>query len=181
VKERKDRVDDAMHATRAAVEEGVLPGGGVALLRAIAALKHLIKATICGRNIVITIVTQRLRSRNGSSAVMSKRSSMRITESASYQTSPVTQRLVVNNRITRSHGSPAASACSRCALVSRFAIRALQAKIRGRNTTGQLVENRSANNSMLPSLGCFKLGIVDFSAQIRNNYIVDSTSQRIEI
>ena len=35
VKERKDRVDDAMHATRAAVEEGVVPGGGVALLRAI--------------------------------------------------------------------------------------------------------------------------------------------------
>ena len=39
VKERKDRVDDAMHATRAAVEEGVLPGGGVALFRAVAALK----------------------------------------------------------------------------------------------------------------------------------------------
>jgi len=39
VKERKDRVDDAMHATRAAVEEGILPGGGVALLRAIGALK----------------------------------------------------------------------------------------------------------------------------------------------
>ncbi|WP_037437769.1 chaperonin GroEL [Sinorhizobium fredii] len=38
VKERKDRVDDAMHATRAAVEEGVLPGGGVALLRAVKAL-----------------------------------------------------------------------------------------------------------------------------------------------
>ena len=34
VKERKDRVNDAMHATRAAVEEGILPGGGVALLRA---------------------------------------------------------------------------------------------------------------------------------------------------
>jgi chaperonin GroEL len=34
VKERKDRVDDAMHATKAAVEEGILPGGGVALLRA---------------------------------------------------------------------------------------------------------------------------------------------------
>ena len=33
VKERKDRVDDALHATRAAVEEGILPGGGVALLR----------------------------------------------------------------------------------------------------------------------------------------------------
>ena len=35
VKERKDRVDDALHATRAAVEEGILPGGGVALLRAL--------------------------------------------------------------------------------------------------------------------------------------------------
>jgi chaperonin GroEL len=41
VKERKDRVDDAMHATRAAVEEGILPGGGVALLRATAALKKV--------------------------------------------------------------------------------------------------------------------------------------------
>ncbi len=35
VKEKKDRVDDAMHATKAAVEEGILPGGGVALLRAV--------------------------------------------------------------------------------------------------------------------------------------------------
>jgi chaperonin GroEL len=41
VKERKDRVDDAMHATRAAVEEGLLPGGGVALLRATEALKRV--------------------------------------------------------------------------------------------------------------------------------------------
>jgi chaperonin GroEL len=41
VKERKDRVDDAMHATRAAVEEGILPGGGVALLRAARALEKL--------------------------------------------------------------------------------------------------------------------------------------------
>jgi chaperonin GroEL len=41
VKERKDRVDDAMHATRAAVEEGILPGGGVALLRATEALKKV--------------------------------------------------------------------------------------------------------------------------------------------
>ncbi len=41
VKERKDRVDDAMHATRAAVEEGILPGGGVALLRAGEALKRI--------------------------------------------------------------------------------------------------------------------------------------------
>ena len=41
VKEKKDRVDDAMHATRAAVEEGVLPGGGVALLRAVKALSRV--------------------------------------------------------------------------------------------------------------------------------------------
>jgi chaperonin GroEL len=41
VKERKDRVDDAMHATRAAVEEGILPGGGVALLRASEVLKRV--------------------------------------------------------------------------------------------------------------------------------------------
>src|SRR5687767_10793411 len=41
VKERKDRVDDAMNATRAAVEEGILPGGGVALLRAAESLKKV--------------------------------------------------------------------------------------------------------------------------------------------
>jgi chaperonin GroEL len=41
VKERKDRVDDAMHATRAAVEEGIVPGGGVALLYAVKALAQL--------------------------------------------------------------------------------------------------------------------------------------------
>jgi chaperonin GroEL len=41
VKERKDRVDDAVHATRAAVEEGVVPGGGVALLYGIKALTRL--------------------------------------------------------------------------------------------------------------------------------------------
>ena len=44
VKERKDRVDDAMHATKAAVEEGILPGGGTALLRAIKALDGLAPA-----------------------------------------------------------------------------------------------------------------------------------------
>jgi chaperonin GroEL len=42
VKEKKDRVDDAMHATRAAVEEGILPGGGVALLRAAKALDNVV-------------------------------------------------------------------------------------------------------------------------------------------
>ena len=41
VKERKDRVDDALHATRAAVEEGIVPGGGVALLRALKSLDAL--------------------------------------------------------------------------------------------------------------------------------------------
>ena len=41
VKERKDRVDDAMHATRAAVEEGIVAGGGVALVKAIAGLNNV--------------------------------------------------------------------------------------------------------------------------------------------
>ena len=41
VKEKKDRVDDALHATRAAVEEGILPGGGIPLLRALKALDGL--------------------------------------------------------------------------------------------------------------------------------------------
>jgi len=41
MKEKKDRVDDALHATRAAIEEGIVPGGGVALVRCIAALADL--------------------------------------------------------------------------------------------------------------------------------------------
>jgi chaperonin GroEL len=41
MKEKKDRVDDALHATRAAVEEGIVPGGGVALLRAMQGIKGL--------------------------------------------------------------------------------------------------------------------------------------------
>ena len=41
MKEKKDRVDDALHATRAAVEEGIVPGGGVALVRAMSALENL--------------------------------------------------------------------------------------------------------------------------------------------
>ena len=41
MKEKKDRVDDALHATRAAIEEGTVPGGGVAYLRAIPALEGL--------------------------------------------------------------------------------------------------------------------------------------------
>ena len=42
MKEKKDRVDDALHATRAAVEEGIVPGGGVAYIRAIAAIDNLV-------------------------------------------------------------------------------------------------------------------------------------------
>jgi chaperonin GroEL len=41
MKEKKDRVDDALHATRAAIEEGIVPGGGVAYIRAIASLEGL--------------------------------------------------------------------------------------------------------------------------------------------
>ncbi len=41
MKEKKDRIDDALHATRAAVEEGVVPGGGVALVRVIGAIENL--------------------------------------------------------------------------------------------------------------------------------------------
>jgi chaperonin GroEL len=59
VKERKDRVDDAMHATRAAVEEGILPGGGVALLRSIKALGRL-KADNDDQKIGIDIVRKAL-------------------------------------------------------------------------------------------------------------------------
>jgi chaperonin GroEL len=47
VKEKKDRVDDALHATRAAVEEGIVPGGGVALLRA---SKSLAKLEVTGHD-----------------------------------------------------------------------------------------------------------------------------------
>jgi chaperonin GroEL len=41
MKEKKDRVDDALHATRAAVEEGIVPGGGVAYIRAIESIENL--------------------------------------------------------------------------------------------------------------------------------------------
>lgn len=46
MKEKKDRVEDAMHATRAAVEEGIVPGGGVALLRCIPVLKEFSKTIL---------------------------------------------------------------------------------------------------------------------------------------
>ncbi|QDF96515.1 chaperonin GroEL [Azoarcus sp. DD4] len=64
MKERRARVEDALHATRAAVAEGVLPGGGVALLRARAALGSLHGANHdedCGIQIVLRAVEEPLR------------------------------------------------------------------------------------------------------------------------
>src|SRR5262244_1228434 len=60
VKERKDRVDDALHSTRAAVEEGVVPGGGVALLRAAQAIT--VKGENEDQNAGINIVKRALQS-----------------------------------------------------------------------------------------------------------------------
>ncbi|KWO59149.1 molecular chaperone GroEL [Burkholderia ubonensis] len=64
MKERKARVEDALHATRAAVEEGIVPGGGVALLRARAALKTLRGANAdqdAGIRIVLRALEEPLR------------------------------------------------------------------------------------------------------------------------
>jgi len=60
VKERKDRVEDALHATRAAVEEGIVPGGGVALLRAGKALEA-IDGGNADQNVGIAIVRRALQ------------------------------------------------------------------------------------------------------------------------
>jgi chaperonin GroEL len=60
VKERKDRVDDALHATRAAVEEGIVPGGGVALLRALKTLDSL-KSANDDQKVGINIVRRALQ------------------------------------------------------------------------------------------------------------------------
>jgi len=60
VKERKDRVDDAMHATKAAVEEGILPGGGMGLLYAIRALDGL-KGANSDQQVGIEIVRKALQ------------------------------------------------------------------------------------------------------------------------
>jgi chaperonin GroEL len=63
MKEKKARVEDALHATRAAVEEGIVPGGGVALLRAIPALQELtlIGEQLHGVNIVRRAIEEPLR------------------------------------------------------------------------------------------------------------------------
>ena len=60
VKERKDRVDDAMHATRAAVQEGIVPGGGVALVKAISVLDGL-KADNGDQEVGINIVRRAMQ------------------------------------------------------------------------------------------------------------------------
>ena len=64
MKEKKDRVDDALHATRAAVEEGIVPGGGVALVRSIEKLKKLSTDSLdetTGVNIIARAIEAPLR------------------------------------------------------------------------------------------------------------------------
>ncbi len=60
MKEKKDRVDDALHATRAAVEEGIVPGGGVAYIRAIDALDAKVRGQIADEQTGMAIVRRAL-------------------------------------------------------------------------------------------------------------------------
>ena len=60
MKEKKDRVDDALHATRAAVEEGIVAGGGVAFIRAIASLEPKVKGQIADEQTGMAIVRRAL-------------------------------------------------------------------------------------------------------------------------
>ena len=60
MKEKKDRVDDALHATRAAVEEGIVPGGGVAYIRAIEVLEGKIKGQIADEQTGMAIIRRAL-------------------------------------------------------------------------------------------------------------------------
>ncbi len=60
MKEKKDRVDDALHATRAAVEEGIVPGGGIAYIRAIAALEEKMRGNNADENTGVQIVKRAL-------------------------------------------------------------------------------------------------------------------------
>jgi chaperonin GroEL len=60
MKEKKDRVDDALHATRAAVEEGIVPGGGVAYIRAIDALEAKVRGQIADEQTGMAIVRRAL-------------------------------------------------------------------------------------------------------------------------
>jgi len=56
VKEKKDRVDDAQHATKAAVEEGILPGGGMAFIRAQKSIDKLLETLIADEKIGANII-----------------------------------------------------------------------------------------------------------------------------
>ncbi len=60
MKEKKARVEDALHATRAAVEEGIVPGGGVAYLRCLAALERLLKEIDSEERVGVAIVKRAL-------------------------------------------------------------------------------------------------------------------------
>jgi chaperonin GroEL len=60
MKEKKDRVDDALHATRAAVEEGIVPGGGVAFIRAIDALEGKVRGQMEDEQTGMAIVRRAL-------------------------------------------------------------------------------------------------------------------------
>ncbi len=60
MKEKKDRVDDALHATRAAVEEGIVPGGGVAYIRAVESLEAKVKGQIADEQTGMAIVRRAL-------------------------------------------------------------------------------------------------------------------------
>ena len=60
MKEKKDRVDDALHATRAAVEEGIVPGGGVAYIRAVESLEAKVKGQIADEQTGVQIVRRAL-------------------------------------------------------------------------------------------------------------------------
>lgn len=60
MKEKKDRVDDALHATRAAIEEGILPGGGVALIRCIPGLEKLAEKLSGDEKIGVEIIIKAL-------------------------------------------------------------------------------------------------------------------------
>jgi chaperonin GroEL len=60
MKEKKARVEDAMHATRAAVEEGIVPGGGVALVRCASAVEALVKTLEGDEKIGATIIRRAL-------------------------------------------------------------------------------------------------------------------------
>jgi chaperonin GroEL len=60
MKEKKDRVDDALHATRAAVEEGIVPGGGVAYIRSIESLEAKVKGQIADEQTGMAIVRRAL-------------------------------------------------------------------------------------------------------------------------